>query len=107
MTLKQAHKECKAIWKWLSKNSDPCKDDIDNKNEAMNTLGINGEEYRSLCPYCEYIGRVPDYINTIVCSECPIVIKYGTICQDIGYQEYDGKCSKENAKKFYDKIKDL
>ena len=111
MTLKQAHKECEAIWEWLSKNSNEKNSDINNKITAGEKLNINIRSYKYLCPYCEYVfQKVKGNFILPECEkikECPIVKKYKRNCNDIGYQKYSDNSSKENAKEFYDKIKDL
>lgn len=76
-TEKQAIKECKELWEAIEKSGL-------NKNDFLDTTKegkvYKDKDYWGDCPLCEYAGR-----GGSGCDECPLVVKYGKRCTDLGY----------------------
>ena len=108
LTLKKAKKDTDKIWKYLSTHEPHCNSCDANKLNAIKKLKINETHYRHpYCPLCGYHKQQKCYtVGAIYCEYCPLYKKYKIRCYDMGYDEYENNPSKENAKKFYDNIKE-
>ena len=111
MTIEQAHIQEKAIWKWLSKYSNPGISSVENQEIAARACGFDVSKYRHVCPYCEYSFRKNEKKGGVYgdyCHECPFVAKYKETCIDLGlYELWSENCTPEMAKEVYDMIKNV
>lgn len=72
--IREAVRECKRLWKEIGKSG------LSKQNFLASPAGDKwiAKNYQNDCPLCHYAGDD--------CHDCPLVIQYGKLCEELGYQ---------------------